>query len=124
MADDLREETAAALHDIAEAEGVQGHSKLVKDDLVAAIEDNRRGLRPPAQAGAAAVAEYESEADEPTVPVERLIDEAEAFLDCPRYVAAGALSGVSTKNLTPGQGKAAVEAFLGAQVSTDPVVAE
>jgi hypothetical protein len=70
---------------------------------------------------AAAAREAASEAaegadDADSHEVERLIDEAPAYLGCSRHVAAGALHGLRKKKITPDEGKAAVKAWLAAPV--------
>lgn len=50
--------------------------------------------------------------EDPTFPRERLIDEAHARFAQPSHVVAGAIAGISKKNLTEAEVNAAVEAFL------------
>lgn len=75
----------------------------------------------PARAVRSAVEEAgeasEGKADEiPTFSVERLVNEAEAFFGTPKFIVAGALSAVKTKNLSVAEGKAAIKAFLATEV--------
>ena len=61
----------------------------------------------------------DAESEEPTIPVERLIEEADAFLGVTPAVAAGALSTEKKKNLTIDEAKDAVEEWLSKPVEVD-----
>lgn len=54
--------------------------------------------------------------EERTYPLERLISEAPAFLECEPHVAAGALVASKKKNLTIQEAKGAVRSFLSREV--------
>jgi len=60
-----------------------------------------------------------AESEEPTIPVERLIEEADAFLDVSPAVAAGAFSTERKKELTLADAKATVKAWLKKPVEVD-----
>jgi hypothetical protein len=77
-----------------------------------AEDKNKAEQVDPARAAREAAKAVDPAPDAEAFPVARLIEEAPAFLDQPSYVAAGALSAVTKKNLTLDEAKAAIEEWL------------
>lgn len=84
------------------------------------VEDPAKVARDAAKAAAAEQKEQgESSEGAEAFPVERLISEGKDLLGHDGFIVAGALHGISKKNLTLDEAKAAVDAWLAAPVAQE-----